>query len=421
MPRSAEFEAADRLKSQLESTWISLFTWMCARRGLDPVEVVGRLPVATESTVDPVANWQRRMAQQPGARFTPFHFLQFPSYVELARACAADLELLGAPPLGWQGTLSAQNTAKGLITYRNDLSHANRFDLYRPAERQAAVAVIGEQLGLLRTWWPDLPVRDEQPQADESDERLAVRILTGERDSAAKLVDILGMAYIKNPINLIDDSPSTLVQQLRGDVDLLFRVGQKAVGNNQTAGLYVAYLHDWPERSAARERFRRRLARALSEAGQDARFLIALLPNDGNALTPEGRRRSPDIELVYPRTRAGKAPGTIRALIDRDAPTHYQIELLRQLNVRTCTSIKDIVRTWNDAFNVERVTNTFYTELRSLRDRLALALVEHNPDNPAAARRTASPHPGAPTTSSAAPPRPSTGPSSSRATTPGSS
>ena len=45
-------------------------------------------------------------------------------------------------------------------------------------------------------------------------------------------------------------------------------------------------------------------------------------------------------------------------------------------------SLLDISRTWQQEFSVERATTRFYQEYASVRDRMAEALMAHNPDHP---------------------------------------
>jgi hypothetical protein len=99
----------------------------------------------------------------------------------------------------------------------------------------------------------------------------------------------------------------------------------------------------------------------------------------------DSQGRSPDAELLLPRTTAGGSTSTVRATLSLDDPNHYHVELLESVSLAAPLSLTDVTRRWNDAFSVERVTRRFYEEFAALRDRIIEELLANNPDNPALA------------------------------------
>ena len=63
-------------------------------------------------------------------------------------------------------------------------------------------------------------------------------------------------------------------------------------------------------------------------------------------------------------------------------PTFVKEELLESLILNPGDSTPTITRRWSDAFNVQKVTKSFYLEFRALRDRLVEMLHAENPKNP---------------------------------------
>jgi len=209
-----------------------------------------------------------------------------------------------------------------------------------------------------------------------------LQVLDRDEKSAVALVEELGFKPIRNPVNLIPTGADTpLARELGEGIGRLYRAGEKLVGG-PTVGIYLAWLDHWPERSAQRERYRRRLAKALTvhQAQIDPRFLIILADDSA-----EPRR---EIEIVYPRQREGATASTVRATIELDDPTRYHRDLLRELSLAGVTSLKEVIRRWNAAFNVEKVTESFFREFQGLRDAIAEALIISNPGNPALERHS---------------------------------
>ena len=138
-------------------------------------------------------------------------------------------------------------------------------------------------------------------------------------------------------------------------------------------------LSEWGYRSSDRDRARRRIARALVEQVPDRRSLALLVPP-----SVDSRQRS-EAELVFPRTQVGsskEAVTSIRAHLDLEDPTRFHRDLLRGLRIPPGASLLEVSKLWQQQFSVERVTTAFYREYAAVRDRIAKALLSHNPDHP---------------------------------------
>ena len=195
---------------------------------------------------------------------------------------------------------------------------------------------------------------------------------------------MLGMDPVASPVDLLASArgatPLRDYFRARGDdffgVHSLFRVGGYGAGA-ATAGLYVAELQQWGDRTGARDRARRRVARAVIQHTVDARALIVLAPQGLERLA-----RS-EIELVLPRVRADadakSAFTTVRALIDTRAPSRFHRDRIRALTLDPGLSVAQIAERWRRAFSVEEVTRRFYTDYAAVRDRIAKKLAQANP------------------------------------------
>lgn len=206
--------------------------------------------------------------------------------------------------------------------------------------------------------------------------RQSLKLLGPEPDSAAPLVQALGMRPIHSAVDMVGKygPPSALAEQVTDYVKAFYRVGEAELGGT-TVGVYLVPLAEWERRSSDREKYRRRIAKALVEHQQgDARWLAILLD-------PRGASR--EAEFVMPRIRPGAGVGTIRASVDLNNPNRYHAELLEDLVIQPGATVQQVVKQWNEAFSVERVTKRFYEEFGSLRDRLVDSLLEYNADNPA--------------------------------------
>jgi len=191
------------------------------------------------------------------------------------------------------------------------------------------------------------------------------------RGAWAGVSEALGLAPVASPLDFAADTSTEIGTRLADVVTSLHRVG--ALEQVGRAALWVATIPKWGDRPSARERARRRIAKALVELAPagDRNILIAL--------TGEG---VDDIELVLPRQRTNGQLGTIRAIVARSNPNRHHLELLEGLELSPGMGTAAITRKWNDAFSVERVTDAFYREFRLLRDRFVAALAESNPGHP---------------------------------------
>ena len=210
----------------------------------------------------------------------------------------------------------------------------------------------------------------------------------GDPQRAGPLAEFLGFEPIPNPQDqLAAGAPSEelkLFLQGRGDqgygVSELFRVGRRQAAPAE-AGLWVCVLSDWGYRASDRDRARRRIARALVEHVPDRRSLALLVP-------PPGDPRH-EAELVFPRTPIqepdagrGRSVTTIRAHLDLEGPTRFHRDLLRGLRIPSAANLLEVSRLWQQQFSVERVTTQFYQDYAAVRNRIAEALLSHNPDHP---------------------------------------
>lgn len=219
--------------------------------------------------------------------------------------------------------------------------------------------------------------------AEEADLVALLRHFGGDPRRAEDVASFLGFEPISAPEDRLAGALSGgLKQFLRGRSDdafgvrELYRVGS-AKADPAEAGLWIGVLSNWGHRSSDRDRSRRRVARALVEHVPDRRTLALLVP------PPTDARH--EAELLFPRTQIGATNGavtSVRALLDLEEPTRFHRDLLRGLRISPGGSLLDISRTWQRQFSVERVTTRFYQEYASVRDRIAKALVVHNPDHP---------------------------------------
>ena len=206
----------------------------------------------------------------------------------------------------------------------------------------------------------------------------------GDPQKAESLAGYLGFEPVPNPEDRLAGALSGGLKQFlrgRGDggfgVSELYRVGS-CKADPAEAGLWVGVLSDWGYRSSDRDRSRRRITRALVEHVPDRRSLALLVP-------PFTDPRH-EAELVFPRTQVGSSNGavtSVRAHLDLDDPTRFHRDLLRGLRITPGASLLEVSRLWQQQFSVERVTTRFYQEYAAVRDRIAKALLAHNPDHPA--------------------------------------
>ena len=191
-------------------------------------------------------------------------------------------------------------------------------------------------------------------------------------DRFGPLAEALGFDAVAHPINYLADASGELARRLTPLAGSLLRIG--AFGSQPgRAGLWVASLPEWDDRKGNRERARRRLARALVELAPAGDRNVLLV------VTAEG---IDDLEIVLPRRRSDGSLGTVRALVGRSDPTRHHLELLESLVLTPGDETAAITRRWSDAFDVEKVTKSFYLEFRTLRNRIVEVLAGENPTNP---------------------------------------
>ena len=210
-----------------------------------------------------------------------------------------------------------------------------------------------------------------------------LRDFGGDPQRAEGLAAFLGFEPIPNPEDRLAGVLSGGLKQFlrgRGDggfgVSELYRVGGCKAAPAE-AGLWIGVLSDWGYRLSDRDRARRRITRALVEHVPDRRSLALLVP-------PSTDRRR-EAELVFPRTQVGATNGavtSVRAHLDLDNPTRFHRDLLRELRIPARASLLDVSKQWQRLFSVERVTTRFYQEYAAVRDRIAKALLAHNPGHP---------------------------------------
>ncbi|MBA3414205.1 MAG: Eco57I restriction-modification methylase domain-containing protein, partial [Chloroflexia bacterium] len=373
---TTEYEQASRLNLDLETRWASLFAHLARETGEAVESIVLSLNNAGREVLH---RYHQDRLQSPGAQYSELHFLDFTQFVELASKRRAALDRLGAPPADWIARLNRQNAP--LVRYRNALHHVGRFAFLPIAQQKEAIAGLQQQLRWLTDWFPGVPLLQPRPVVAETGVRAALRVLDHDERSALPLAKELGLDIVREPVNLVAPGDvSALGERLGGVVPRLYRVGRRQFGT-QSVGLYLAYLDEWPERSAARDRYRRRLAAALTDHGQDARFLVVMLDGGMDRPQAEAMRGRYEVEVVYPRLQGGTV-ATVRAVIDVTSPTRYHVDLIEDLAIGGCRSVVDVQRRWNEAFSVEQVTRTFFAEIRDLRNAMATALLAANPDHP---------------------------------------
>ena len=209
----------------------------------------------------------------------------------------------------------------------------------------------------------------------------------GDPQNAGSFAALLGFKPVASPVDLLASAGGATSLRdyfrARGDdffgVHSLFRVGDYGAGA-AFAGLYLAELQDWGERSGARDRARRRVARAVVEHTADARALIVLAPQAWERVIQS------EIEIVLPRASdsdSSSALTTVRALVDTSAPSRFHRDRIRSLMLEPGLSIAEVADRWRLAFSVEEVTRKFYSDYADVRDRIAKELAHANPSHAA--------------------------------------
>ena len=205
----------------------------------------------------------------------------------------------------------------------------------------------------------------------------------GDPQRAEGLAEFLGFEPISNPEDRLAGALSGELKPFlrgRGDggfgVSEFYRVGS-CKATPAEAGLWIGVLSQWGYRSSDRDRARRRVTRALVEQVPDRRSLALLVPP-----SIDGR---PEAEMIFPRTQISASNGavtSVRAHLDLANPTRFHRDLLCGLRIPSGASLLEVSRLWQQQFSVERVTTRFYQEYAAVRDRIAKALLTHNPDHP---------------------------------------
>lgn len=214
----------------------------------------------------------------------------------------------------------------------------------------------------------------------------ALREFAGDPRRAGAFAAALGFEAVPSPVDLLGPSggatPLRDFFEVRDDlfgIKSLFRVGSYRAGA-APVGLYAAELHEWGQRSSARDRARRRVARAVVELSDDSRTLVVLVPQESERTDP------PEIEVVLPRVRTDtdsrNAFTTVRALVDTHRPSRFHRERIRALALVPDLSVAQVADQWRRAFSVEEVTRKFYSDYADVRDLMAQALVDENPGHP---------------------------------------
>ena len=213
-----------------------------------------------------------------------------------------------------------------------------------------------------------------------------LREFGGNPQQAQSLARFLGFNPIPNPEEQLA-GPLTAgikqffrIQEDQFGVNEFYRVGSQTT-HPSSAGLWVGVLSNWGQRSSDRDRARRRIARALVEQVPERRSLALLVPPTGES-TGEAELIFPRTPLQDPDSSSSQTVTTVRALVDLNEPTRFHRDLLRDLVIPKQASLLEVSRLWQQHFSVERVANKFYKEYTEVRNRMADALRESNPQHP---------------------------------------
>ena len=213
-----------------------------------------------------------------------------------------------------------------------------------------------------------------------------LREFGGNPQQAQSLARFLGFNPIPNPEEQLAGPLTAGIKQFfrsREDqfgVSEFYRVGSQTT-HPSSAGLWVGVLSNWGQRSLDRDRARRRIARALVEQVPERRSLALLVPPTGES-TGEAELIFPRTPLQDPDNPSSQTVTTVRALVDLNEPTRFHRDLLRDLVIPKQATLLEVSRLWQQHFSVERVANKFYKEYTEVRNRMADALRESNPQHP---------------------------------------
>lgn len=377
----SELQRATDLNRQLEGRWVSLFTHLARQTGESTEDLV--LSLGEDGHRANLA-FARERVEHPHAGFNDLHFLQFPHFAKLAGKKRREVESLGTPPANWLDLVNRRTET--LTRYRNHLAHVDRFAYLDTTRQRDAVRQYEEHVRWMEEWFPGIPQLQPGPSREQTGVRAALLSLDRDERGAQILAKELGFGIDRYPVNLVDqDANADLNATLGNLVPRLYRVGGKKVGNGEVA-LFIAYIDRWPERSAERERYRRRIATAVTRYRDKLlaqRALVVMIDDGMDRAEAERQRGHYEAEFIYPTESAtGRGVRTVRATVDLSDPTRYHVDLIESLAIEGLTSVAAVARRWNQAFSVEAVTRTFFAELRDVRDRIARAFVTANPDHP---------------------------------------
>ena len=217
--------------------------------------------------------------------------------------------------------------------------------------------------------------------------RTALREFAGDPQRAQGIAGFLGFEPVAYPEDALSGNASSGLGHFFGVQQDIFQFGVKEfyrVGTREAdstdIGLWVGVLEDWGQSSADRDRPRHRIAEALVEHIQEPHSLAFMTP-------PAGHPRS-EAELVLPRT-LESAPhqgprqvvGSTRATLDFANPSDFHCNLLTNLKLPKQPSLLGVARQWQAQFSVERVASKFYTEYATIRNHMAQALLDCNPNH----------------------------------------
>lgn len=187
----------------------------------------------------------------------------------------------------------------------------------------------------------------------------------------------MGFTTSPHPPNILRNE-TPFADATREVASAIHRVGLVETPQGE-AGLFVVRLHEWGLRSADRDRWRRRIAKAFIHHFPGNRPLIALIPpEDVWKKSPTQR----DVEFVIPKVRAKGDVTTVRALVNAAEPSGFHVRLLQDIQLASGMDLSAISRHWAEAFSVERVTTNFYKEFEQLRDRLVDVIQKRNMKHP---------------------------------------
>ena len=221
--------------------------------------------------------------------------------------------------------------------------------------------------------------------------RTALREFAGNPQLAQGIASFLGFEPVPYPQDMLSANTSGGLGKFFGVQQDTFQFGVKEfyrVGAREAdstgIGLWVGVLDKWSQSSEDRDRPRHRIAEALVEHIQEPNSLAFMTP-------PAGHPRT-ETELVLPRTLetapyqgSRQVVGSTRATLDFANPSDFHCNLLTDLKLPEQPSLLGVARQWQAQFSVERVASKFYTEYASVRNRMAQALRDCNPNHPVVA------------------------------------